>query len=79
MQHRDKIALQKIVKEIEVGRELIGKCDLDAFLKNEMQKRAVAMTVINVGELVKTISEEMRITHKDTMEGYGWNERYYGS
>jgi hypothetical protein len=35
MQHRDKIALQKIVKEIEVGRELIGKSDLDAFLKNE--------------------------------------------
>ena len=65
MQHRDKITLQKIVKEIDIGVSLIGDTSLQEFLENEMMKRAVAMTVINVGELRKVITDEMRQAHKE--------------
>ena len=65
MQHRDLIVLQKIIKEIDVGTELIGSSTLEQFLSNEMQKRAVAMTVINVGELVKTVTDELRLAHRE--------------
>lgn len=65
MQHRDKIILQKVLSEIEIGTQLLGKASQEEFLQNEMQKRAVSMTVINIGELVKNISEEMRLSHKE--------------
>ena len=35
------------------------------FLADEKLKRAVGMTVINIGELVKNMSEELRLSHKD--------------
>ncbi|MCI6244029.1 MAG: DUF86 domain-containing protein [Agathobacter sp.] len=65
MQHRDKICIQKIIKEIDIGREMLGDISLDDFLKNEMLKRAVSMTVINVGELVKTVTFELRDAHHE--------------
>lgn len=34
--------------------DMLGELDFDSFDKNEMMKRAVCMTVINIGELVKT-------------------------
>jgi uncharacterized protein with HEPN domain len=37
---------------------------MDAFLADEKLKRAVAMTVINIGELVKNISDETRAAYK---------------
>ena len=65
MQRRDRIVLQKIISEIDVGSELLGDSSVDAFKNNEMQKRAVAMTVINVGELIKSVTEEMRKAHRE--------------
>lgn len=65
MQHRDKVVLQKIVSEIDVGTQLLGTSTLDDFLQNEMLKRAIAMTVINIGELVKNVTEETRISHPE--------------
>ena len=65
MLHRDKIILQKVLSEIEIGTELLGNASQEAFLCNEMQKRAVSMTVINIGELIKNISEEMRLSHRE--------------
>ena len=65
MQHRDKIVLQKILSEIDMGKQLLGDVTLEKFLKNEMMKRAIAMTVINIGELVKNITPEMRTAHPD--------------
>ena len=61
MQHKDRIILQKVISEITVGQQLLGDAGLDAFLQNEMQKRAVSMTVINIGELIKNISDELRL------------------
>jgi len=65
MLHKDKITLQKVIREIGVGEELLGNVSLDDFLKNEMQKRAVAMTVINIGELIKNISSELRMEYPE--------------
>jgi uncharacterized protein with HEPN domain len=65
MQHRDKVCLQKIIKEINIGEELIGDTTQEDFLKNEMMKRAVSMTVINVGELIKNVTDDLRQSHKE--------------
>ena len=65
MQHRDRIVLQKVISEIDVGTSLLGNADLESFLENEMQKRAVGMTVINIGELIKNVSDELRVKHKE--------------
>ena len=65
MLHRDRIVLQKVISEIDVGLSLLGKADLESFLDNEMQKRAVGMTVINIGELIKNVSDELRVSHRE--------------
>ena len=39
---------------------MIGLTTLEQFLLDEKLKRAISMTVINVGELVKNISDETR-------------------
>ena len=49
MQHRDKIILQKILSEIDIAFDMLGEADQDEFLKDEKLKRAVGMTVINIG------------------------------
>ena len=51
MQHRDKIVLQKILSEIDMGKQLLGDVTLEKFLKNEMMRRAIAMTVLNYSRL----------------------------
>ena len=63
MQHRDKIILQKIISEIDIGVEMVGKTGLEDFLNNEMLKRAIGMTVINIGELTKNITAETRAAY----------------
>lgn len=45
MQHRDKIIIQKILSEIDIGIGMMGKEELDAFLDDEKLKRAISMTV----------------------------------
>ena len=37
---------------------------MEQFLENELLKRALGMTCINVGELVKVISDDLRQQHK---------------
>lgn len=65
MQRRDRITLQKVIKEMNVGMELLGSTTLEDFLQNEMMKRALGMTAINVGELVKVVTDELREKYKD--------------
>lgn len=65
MQHRDKIVLQKVISEIDVGVQMLGDNTLENFLQNEMLKRAIGMTVINIGELVKNVTDEMRMAHPE--------------
>ena len=63
MQHRDKTILQKISSELNIALDMIKDISFADFDENEILKRAVCMTVINIGELVKALSEEFRISH----------------
>ncbi len=60
MQHREKIALQKICMEIELSLKFLGTSTLEEFLEDEKTKHAVAMAAINIGELAKHLSLEFR-------------------
>lgn len=66
MLRRDKIAIQKILRELRIGQEMLKGVSLDDFTSNEVLKRAVAMTVINVGELTKVVSDETRLAYPST-------------
>ena len=63
MQHRDKITLTKILDEISIAINIMRDTSLDDFISNEILKRAVCMTVINIGELVKSLSGEFRLEY----------------
>ena len=70
MQHRDEIAIKKIIDEMDMGIKLLGNTDLESFLSNELLKRALGMTCINIGELVKVVTDETRLEYKD----FPWKE-----
>ena len=62
MNKRDKVVMRKIIDETAmISRMLSGTCEPD-FLQNEEKQRAVCMTLINIGELVKNLTEETRIS-----------------
>ena len=61
MQHRDKIVLGKIVEVIDEAIEILADVPEEIFLEKNLFKLATAMSVIRVGELVKTLSEEIRL------------------
>lgn len=63
MEHRDEVILRKVLSEVRIAAEMLGNSQLDTFLANEMLRRAVCMTVINIGELVKNLSEECRLSN----------------
>ena len=60
MNHRHYIILQKIVKEIKIAEEFTNEMSAETFMQDEKSKRAVCMTVINIGELVKTVTGTTR-------------------
>lgn len=70
MNRRDGIILQKVLSEVNIAAGMMKGCSLTEFLDNEMLKRAVCMTVINVGELVKNLTEECRLSHPEV----AWKE-----
>ena len=63
MEHRDRIILRKVLAEIRIAQEMMADCTLAEFKQNEMLMRAVGMTVINIGELVKNLTEETRLAN----------------
>lgn len=65
MSRRDKIILQKVISEINIGNEMLGDTQLEEFLQDEKLKRAISMTVINIGELIKNITDETRNAYPD--------------
>ena len=50
---------------MQIGIDMLGTTDLETFLANEMLKRALGMTAINVGELVKVVTDELRNKYKE--------------
>ncbi|MBP5232581.1 MAG: DUF86 domain-containing protein [Planctomycetes bacterium] len=65
MQRRDVVVLTKIISEIDIAFAMLNGAGLEAFLADEKLKRALSMTVINIGELVKSVAEETRLAHGD--------------
>lgn len=65
MQRRDYVTLQKILEETKIATNLIGDTTLESFLNNELLKRAIGMTLINIGELVKNLTADFRILHNN--------------
>jgi len=65
MQHRDKVILEKIISEIDIAMNFMAEKEISEFLEDEMVKRAIGMTVINIGELVKNVTDEIRTKHKN--------------
>ena len=60
MQRRDEIILQKICREIDLAIDFLGSCTIEEFLADEKTKHSVGMAAINIGELVKNLSQEFR-------------------
>ncbi len=60
MQHRDRVVLDKIFSEADIALGMLKEISFEEFNANEMLKRAICMTVINIGELVKSLTDEIR-------------------
>lgn len=65
MQRRDRITLNKISDEAFVAINMLKNVTTSDFLTDEILKRAVAMSVINIGELVKNLTQEFRNEYKN--------------
>ena len=60
MNHRERTILRKVVDEAEALGVMLNGVDEAAFLVNEEKTRAVCMTLINIGELVKNLDNDFR-------------------
>lgn len=60
MQHRERIALEKIIAEIDFALKFVENMTGEEFSADEKTKRAVGMTAINIGELAKHLTAEFR-------------------
>ena len=60
MDKRDRTLLLKILDEANIIAEIINGYDCESFIEDEKAKRAVCMTLINIGELVKLLSDKLR-------------------
>lgn len=58
---KDIIIIQKIIAEIEIAYKILGDCSMEKFMLDEILKRAISMTIINIGEMAKLISKELRL------------------
>ncbi|MDR1062131.1 MAG: DUF86 domain-containing protein [Clostridiales bacterium] len=63
MNARDRTVLINICDEAKIIAELTAGYNLASFLRDERTKRAVAMSLINIGELIKLLSFELRSEH----------------
>lgn len=60
MQRKDVIIIRKVISEMEISIKLLGDTSLNDFEDSELMKRAICMTVINIGELIKSLSMDTR-------------------
>jgi uncharacterized protein with HEPN domain len=63
--NRDKVLLEAILREIKILPEFLTDSSLEDFLKSEIKQRAVCMTLLNIGELIKNISEQTKLNNLD--------------
>ncbi len=60
MSNRDRQIIKKLILEIDILEDLIEGLNLASFLEDERTKRACSMTLINIGELVKNLTDEFK-------------------
>ncbi|KJS23109.1 MAG: antitoxin [Clostridiaceae bacterium BRH_c20a] len=60
MNNRDRQIIKKILFEIDIIEDLIKGLKLESFSVDERTKRACCMTLINIGELVKNLTDEFK-------------------
>lgn len=65
MSSRDIQIIYRILYEIEIIEKLIKGFDEHSFLSDERTKRAVCMTLINIGELVKNLTDQFKSANND--------------
>lgn len=65
MNTRDRQICEKILSEITVAGELLKGISPKDFVSDERTVRAVCMTLINIGELVKNLTPELKETHRE--------------
>jgi uncharacterized protein with HEPN domain len=63
MDSRDTAVLKKISEEAEIIVSMIAGSKYEIFNADEKIKRAVCMTLINIGEMVKLLSDNMKQTN----------------
>ena len=63
MKKRDRVILAKIIEESSAISRMLTNIDEIAFLANDEKMRAVCMTLINIGELVKNLNDDFRLNH----------------
>ncbi|MDO9535325.1 MAG: DUF86 domain-containing protein [Bacillota bacterium] len=60
MNNRDEQILKKILQEINIIEDLIDGFNLEKFIDDERTKRATCMTLINIGELTKSLTKNFK-------------------
>ena len=60
MDSRNAAVLNRILKETMILTDMITGINYETFIKDEKTKRAACMTLINIGEMVKLLSDDMR-------------------
>lgn len=58
--NRDTIVLEKMLEEIRILEESTKGINLNTFMLSEDKKRAAAMTLINIGELVRHLTKDFK-------------------
>ena len=63
MDKRDEVLLKKILEEAYVIANLIEGYDCALFVADGKTQRAVCMTLINIGEMVKLLSDGLKLSY----------------
>jgi len=80
MNNKDMLVIKKILSEIEILEHLITGFDAAKFIADERTKRAVCMTLINMGELAKNVSDDLKaVSTHVPWKSINWNEGCYCS
>ncbi len=65
MNGRDRQTCEKLLAEIAIIRDLLEGISPEDFLCDERTVRAVCMTLINIGELVKNLTPALKDAHRE--------------
>ena len=65
MNGRDRQICERILAEITVIRDLLEGISPEDFLCDERTVRAICMTLINIGELVKNLTPALKDAHRE--------------